>query len=217
MGTLLYLHGLASSPKGRKAELLAKRFGPEGFRIVAPDLNVPSFERLRFEAIVEEAVRAEEDCKPDVVIGSSLGALVALSLARRAGAASPPLVLVAPALAFGDRWTRKLAEEERIELFHFGEGKPLPIHREFFEGMASVAVEDDPPPVPVSVVMGTADESIPFDQVEATWKRWEASGKLPAGSRFHRVDGGDHGLVEHGDAIEAAIRERLTRVPAPPA
>jgi hypothetical protein len=70
-------------------------------------------------------------------------------------------------------------------------------------------VGDAPPPVPVSIVMGTDDESVPFAQVEETWTRWEASGKLAPGSRFHAVAGGDHGLTEHGAEIEAAIRERL--------
>jgi pimeloyl-ACP methyl ester carboxylesterase len=37
---LLYLHGLASSPKGRKKEMLEKRLAAEGWRVVAPDLNV---------------------------------------------------------------------------------------------------------------------------------------------------------------------------------
>ena len=41
------------------------------------------------------------------------------------------------------------------------------------------------------------------------WARWEASGRLAPGSLFHRVAGGDHGLVEFGDEIEAAVRERL--------
>jgi pimeloyl-ACP methyl ester carboxylesterase len=70
-------------------------------------------------------------------------------------------------------------------------------------------VDQAPPPVPVSIVMGTRDESVPFEQVAEAWARWEASGLLPPGSRFHRVEGGDHGLIEFGDEIESAVRERL--------
>ena len=209
MPALLYLHGLASSPKGRKAALLEQRLAADGFRVVAPDLNVPSFERLGFDAIVARAAEAARAARPDVIVGSSLGALVALALAKSAGPKGPPLVLVAPALAFRDRWADKLPEGDRFDLFHHGEGRPLPIHREFFEGMAAVTVEDEPPPVPVSIVMGTLDESVPFDQVLETWTAWEASGRLAAGSRFHRVEGGDHGLTEFGDEIEAAVRERV--------
>jgi pimeloyl-ACP methyl ester carboxylesterase len=72
-----------------------------------------------------------------------------------------------------------------------------------------VAADAEPPPVPVSVVMGTEDESVPFEQVKSAWARWVSSGRLPRGSRFHRIEGGDHGLIEFGDAIEEAVRERL--------
>jgi alpha-beta hydrolase superfamily lysophospholipase len=144
-----------------------------------------------------------------VVVGSSLGALVALSLAESLSSSSPPLVLVAPALGFHERWKEKLPEDAEFDLFHHGEERPLPIHRRFFEEMALVRVDELPPPVPVSVVMGTEDETVPYAQVADAWARWEASGRLPPGSRFHRVAGGDHGLVAHGDEIESAVRERL--------
>lgn len=206
---ILYLHGLASSPRGRKRAVLEDRFLTDGFEVVAPDLNVPSFRELNFFEMVAEARVAFELAEPRVIIGSSLGALVALSLAEILELHSAPLVLVAPALGFGERWKEKLPEGEVFELFHHGEGRPLPIHRRFFEEMALVRVDEMPPPVVVSVVMGTEDESVPFAQVADAWARWEASGRLMKGSRFHRVAGGDHGLVEYGDDIESAVRERL--------
>ncbi|HQR46985.1 MAG TPA: YqiA/YcfP family alpha/beta fold hydrolase [Thermoanaerobaculia bacterium] len=211
MSSLLYLHGLASSPKGRKRALLEKRLGPEGIRVVAPDLNVPWFRELSFDDMVAEAADACAETDPEVVVGSSLGALVALALAQPLGPGGPPLVLIAPALGFGARWAEKLPEADVLEVFHHGEDRFLEIHRRFFEEMAEVTVDAEPPAVPVSVVMGTADESVPFAQVEARWKAWEASGRLGAGSRFHAVAGGDHGLLEHGDVIEAAVRERLAQ------
>ena len=207
--TILYLHGLASSPRGRKRAVLEDRFGPDGIEVVAPDLNVPSFLELSFLEMVGTARRAFERTHPRVVVGSSLGALVALSFAESLSSSSPPLVLVAPALGFGERWKEKLPESDTFDLFHHGEERPLPIRRRFFEEMALVRVDENPPPVPVSVVMGTDDETVPFAQVFDAWARWEASGRLPAGSRFHRVAGGDHGLVAHGDEIESAVRERL--------
>ena len=57
MRTILYLHGFASSPEGRKVSILRETLGPEGYRVVAPDLNRPSFEKLDFDAMVAEAVR----------------------------------------------------------------------------------------------------------------------------------------------------------------
>ena len=206
---ILYLHGLASSPKGRKRELLEKRFEKEGLTVAAPDLNVPSFRKLNFFEMVAVARGACERNCPRVVVGSSLGALVALSLAESSSSFSSSLVLIAPAMGFHERWKEKLPDGEEFDFFHHGEERPLPIHRRFFEEMADVRVDEAPPPVAVSIVMGTNDESVTFAQVEETWKRWEASGRLVSGSRFHRVEGGDHGLVEFGDWIEAAVRERL--------
>jgi pimeloyl-ACP methyl ester carboxylesterase len=101
--TVLYLHGFASSPAGRKIALLREALEPEGVRVVAPDLNRPSFRKLDFEAMVAEAVRAAEAENPDVVVASSLGALVALAAAK-VGRLTAPLILVAPALGFGSRW-----------------------------------------------------------------------------------------------------------------
>lgn len=206
---LLYLHGLASSPKGRKREMLEKLFEAEGWKIVAPDLNVPSFRELSFAEMCAEAFVSCAEARPRVVIGSSLGALVALTVADMVGNDGPPLVLVAPALGFGERWKSKLPGGEVLELLHYGEGRPLPIHRAFFEEMSGVNVDEAPPCVPVSIVMGTDDESVPFEQVAESWACWEASGRLVSGSRFHRVEGGDHGLIEFGDEIERAVRERL--------
>jgi pimeloyl-ACP methyl ester carboxylesterase len=206
---LLYLHGLASSPRGRKRAILEARFAKDGWEIVAPDLNVPSFRELSFDEMHAEAVVAFAEARPRVVVGSSLGALVALSLADTLGTDSAPLVLIAPALGFREGWASNLPEGESFEIFHHGEGRNLPIRRAFFEEMAAVDVESAPPPVPVSIVMGTLDGTVPFGQVAARWKEWEDSGALLPGSRFHAVTGGDHGLVGFGDAIEAAVRERL--------
>jgi len=177
--------------------------------VIAPDLNVPSFGELSFDEMHAEAVVAYAEAQPRVVVGSSLGALVALALADTLGREGAPLALIAPALGFGERWASDLPEGESFEMFHHGEGRSLPIRRAFFDEMVAVTVDVEPPPLPVSVVMGTLDGTVPFAQVTARWKEWEASGRLVPGSRFHAVPGGDHGLVDFGEAIEAAVRERL--------
>ena len=158
-----------------------------------------------------EAVRAASAADPAVVIGSSLGALVALEAERRGTRA--PLVLVAPALGFGARWTEKLAPGDPVRFFHHGANRELSIHRRFFEQMAALDVDRDPPAVPVTIVMGEQDESVPYDGVRETWRRWEASGHLQPASRFLSIPGGDHGLVDHVGAIADAIRsaERQAR------
>jgi pimeloyl-ACP methyl ester carboxylesterase len=202
--SILYLHGFASSPDGRKIALLREALPQADFLVVAPDLNRPSFERLDFEAMVSEAVRVAEAERPAVVVGSSLGALVALEAAGRGIQA--PLVLIAPALGFGPRWTEKLAPGDPVSFFHHGQGRELQIHRRFFEQMAQVDADLDPPVVPVAILMGKKDESVPYDGVLEVWKRWEASERLVPGSHFVAIADGDHGLIAFVDQIAAEIR-----------
>ena len=204
MRTVLYLLGFASSPQGRKIALLREKLPAGEYRLVAPDLNRPSFRNLRFEAIVEEAVRAARHDPPDVVIGSSLGALVALEASRQGMPA--PLVLIAPALGFGKRWIEKLAPGDPVRFFHHGQGKDLEIHRRFFEEMAQLAVDRDPPKKKVVVLMGEEDESVPYEGVKKTWERWESGGSLAPGSLFVPIPGGDHGLIGSVQRIVEVIR-----------
>jgi uncharacterized protein len=202
--TVLYLHGFASSPQGRKIELLREKLPPAEYRIVAPDLNRPSFSKLSFAAMADEAVRAATETSPDVVVGSSLGALVALEASRRGVRA--PFVLIAPALGFGPRWTEKLAPGDPVRFFHYGQGRDLQIHRQFFDEMARVDIDRNPPAQTVVILMGDQDESVPFEGVAATWERWKATGSLAPRSRFVPISGGNHGLIEFVDKISEAIR-----------
>ena len=204
MKNVLYLHGFASSPAGRKVTALREILEPAGLRVVAPDLNIPSFERLDFRAMAKIGVWEMKKRMPAAVVGSSLGALVALEVSSMAPVA--PLVLVAPALGFGSRWVEKLAPGEFVPFLHHGEGREIAVHRRFFEEMSRLEPDRDPPSVPVTVVMGANDESVPFDLVRGVWERWEESGRLDPRSRFVEIPGGDHGLTDHVDQIAQEIR-----------
>jgi hypothetical protein len=61
--------------------------------------------------------------------------------------------------------------------------------------------------------MGEKDESVPYEGVRDTWRRWDASGRLKPGSRFVSIPGGDHGLVDHVATIAEAIRKARTMMP----
>jgi alpha-beta hydrolase superfamily lysophospholipase len=182
-----------------------------GADVVAPDLNVPSFLDLEFEAMVKVALAEWERHRPAVVVGSSLGALVAIEASRRSIHA--PLLLIAPAIGFGQRWVEKLPAGDPLSFFHHSEGRDLPIRRRFFEGLAAVENDDDPPAVPVVVVMGTRDDSVPITHVREIWRRWDTSGRLIPGSRFVEIAGGDHGLVEYAPLLAENIVDLLSRTP----
>jgi pimeloyl-ACP methyl ester carboxylesterase len=209
---ILYLHGFASSSAGRKIAALRSLLEWRGADVVAPDLNVPSFLDLDFEAMVRVALAESERLRPAVVVGSSLGALVAIEASRRGVRA--PLLLIAPAIGFGQRWVEKLPAGDPLTFFHHSEGRELPIRRRFFEGLAAVENGDDPPAVLVVIVTGTQDESVPIAHVREIWRRWDDSGQLVPASRFVEIAGGDHGLIEHAPLLAENIVDLLSRTPA---
>jgi pimeloyl-ACP methyl ester carboxylesterase len=203
--SILYFHGFASSPMSAKIAALRPLLAPSGIEINAPDLNVPSFERLDFDRVVDLAVAEARRVPPAAMVGSSLGALIALAAAKRGVVV--PLVLIAPALGVATRWKTRIPDGDPVMVFNYARNADAPIHRAFFEQMANLHVDDDPPPARVIAIMGRKDETVPFEVVEETWKRWEASGRLVAGSRFVELEEGDHALVEHAQLIRSAIEE----------
>lgn len=205
--SILYFHGFASSPASAKITALRPLLESHGIEIDAPDLNVPSFERLDFDEMVHTGLRAAEARPPRALVGSSVGAQVALAVAKYGPRV--PLVLVAPAIGQTERWRRQLPDGDPVTVFNFARNADAPIHRRFFEQMIDLRVDVDPPPSRVTAIMGRADETIPFDLVEQLWRRWEASGSLVPGSRFIEIADGDHGLVAHTDVIEQAIVEAV--------
>lgn len=168
----------------------------------APDLNVPSFEKLEFAGMMRVAEAEAARRQPDVIVGSSLGALVALELVQRGVRA--PVVLIAPAMGVGRRWHLRFTGDP-VRVLHHAINEEAPIHRAFFDEMNEVQPESKTPPVPVSIVMGRQDESVPFDMVRGIWEDWTSSGALVKGSRFIEIAGGDHSLVAWVDVIAGEI------------
>jgi pimeloyl-ACP methyl ester carboxylesterase len=194
---------------------LTELLAPRGLRVVAPDLNIPSFERLDFRAMVKISIWEMKKRMPAAIVGSSLGALVALEAAQAVPAA--PLVLIAPALGFGQRWLKDLPPDEFLPFFHHGEEKEIPIHRRFFEEMSRVEADREPPRVAVTILMGRKDESVPFDLVGGVWKRWQESSLLDPRSRFIEIPEGDHGLTDHVARIAEEIQRSCDLPRKPPA
>ena len=201
MKSVLYFHGFASSPASAKITALRPLLAPQGIDLNTPDLNVPSFEQLDWNALVAHAVEIARAKPPAAMVGSSLGALVALEVAERG--VHVPLVLIAPALGVATRWKERLPEGDPIVCFNHARGADVPIHRAFFEQMLNVHVDDEPPAAPVTVIMGRNDETVPFPMVKATWDRWN----LKPPSRFIEIGDGDHSLVSETQLIADAIVE----------
>ncbi|MGZ4811067.1 MAG: YqiA/YcfP family alpha/beta fold hydrolase [Thermoanaerobaculia bacterium] len=203
MPTVLYFHGFASSPSSAKIVALRPILARDGIELRTPDLNVPSFERLDWEAVIRLAVSEARSIAPRAIVGSSLGALLALEVVHRGILA--PLVLIAPALGVARRWRERMPPGDPISVFNHARGENALIHRAFFDQITQVVVDLQPPPVPVTVIMGRKDETVPFAVVEETWKSWEAAGLMP-GSKFIELAEGDHALTAEAELIAGEIR-----------
>jgi pimeloyl-ACP methyl ester carboxylesterase len=203
---VLYCHGFASSPASAKIVALRPYLEPRGIELVTPDLNVPSFLNLDWQAMVRRSIEEGEETRPVAVVGSSLGALVAMETVRLL--APVPLVLIAPALGIAERWRTELPDGDPIVVWNHALGADAPIHRLFFEQMAALHVDDEPPSVRTTVIMGRRDETVPFDLVAETWERWRAKG-LAAGSKFIEIAEGDHGLTAHVALIAGEIEKAV--------
>jgi len=201
MKHVLYFHGFASSPSSSKITALRPLLEPE-IEMITPDMNIPSFEMLDWNAIVDKARELVASERPDAIVGSSMGALIALSVAN----AETPLVLIAPALGIAHRWRDHIPDGDPVLMFNHARGEDAPIHRAFFEQMFEVTVDADPPPSRVTLLMGRNDESVPFDVVEETWGKWVGSGRLVPESKFIAITDGDHGLTAHAELIAREIR-----------
>jgi predicted esterase YcpF (UPF0227 family) len=206
MKSVLYFHGFASSPASAKITALRPLVEPFGIELDTPDLNVPSFEQLDFDAMVAHALQCAKTRPPRALVGSSLGALVALSVAREVRV---PLVLIAPALGVARRWQTRIPDGDTVTVFNFARNADAQIHRAFFLQMTRLHVDDAPPPSRVTAIMGRKDETVPFAIVEEIWEQWKASGALAAGSRLIVLEEGDHGLVSHAEIIRDAIVDAI--------
>jgi pimeloyl-ACP methyl ester carboxylesterase len=166
---VLYLHGFASSPESKKAVAVAERLRMRGVAVERLDLRVPSMERLDFGAMLErtrEAIGGPEDRA--VLIGSSLGGLVAARVAERDRRVAG-MVLLAPALHFGARWRERLGDDGWqawmdsgwLDVHDYATGGSTRIHADFARSVLQHDVGLPYIHPPTLVIHGDADDVVP--------------------------------------------------------
>lgn len=181
IGHVIYLHGFASSPASTKARWFARTLAAHGIEMACPDLNHPAFESLTVTRMIEQAHAAVESAPgvPVALIGSSLGAFVALLAAASApGGTVDRLVLLAPALDFGGNRLRELGGHGIAEwrargsltVFHYGDGVAREVGFGLYEDAAAHDALAASVPVPTLVFQGRHDRSVNPAMVE----RWAA-------------------------------------------
>jgi pimeloyl-ACP methyl ester carboxylesterase len=197
---LLYLHGFASSPDSRKGVAFERYLTPKGFEVERLDMRLPQREKLRVSAMIAATLEAIGDDRRVVLVGSSLGGLVAAHVASR-HAAVVALVLMAPAFGFAARWAESLGPErlaawrdgERLEVEDHAGGAPLGIDYGFYEDARKVDHGFPPLPAATLVFHGRHDDVVPL----------EGSRRLAVAQpavRLVELDD-DHALTESIDAI----------------
>ncbi|MBI2835635.1 MAG: alpha/beta fold hydrolase [Acidobacteria bacterium] len=179
---VFYLHGFASSSQSKKARFLAERFAAHGVSWFCPDFNEPDFGTLTVTRMLDQLDTAigRLPIGRIVLIGSSLGALVALNAVARLNQKVPGgrtidrVVLLAPALDFVDGTLHRLGEEglarwrdsDRLDVFHFGYGRVVPVGYALY----SDALQYDPFSLelrlPILMLQGRRDEAVSPASVE---------------------------------------------------
>lgn len=178
----VYLHGFASSPRSSKASRFARELAAFRVGFSCPDFNEPAFATLTVTRMLDQtrAAIAAAPAGPVAVIGSSLGAFVAVHAVNDAAMAAriAKLVLLAPALDFGGNRLRQLGdhgiEEWRrsgtLRVFHYADHQPRDVGFELYEDAARYDACAVYPVVPTLVFQGTRDASIDPAMV----RRWSA-------------------------------------------
>lgn len=169
-----YLHGFASSARSSKAAFFAQKLREVGHPLHTPDFNEPEFSSLTVTRMVDQVINAIDALPPDRValMGSSLGAFVAVQTALRRPGQVDRLVLLAPALdgsRMGD--LGNLAEWERtnrLDVFHHGYGRIIPVHYELYTDARRYDCAAADLAMPIQIFQGRQDTAVDPESVS----RW---------------------------------------------
>jgi pimeloyl-ACP methyl ester carboxylesterase len=193
---VIYLHGFASSARSSKASFFAAKLAEHGVTLELPDLNAPDFSTLTVSRMIAR-VCADIDAQegPVALIGSSLGAFVGVQVAVARPERVERLVLLAPALDFGGNRMRSLGgpgladwkATNRLDVFHYGYGRMLPVHYELYSDARGYDPYNAPLSIPVQVFQGRRDTAVDPDSVQR-WARARPNVEL------HMLDD-DHQLL----------------------
>jgi pimeloyl-ACP methyl ester carboxylesterase len=200
---VIYLHGFASSPASSKARRFEQELGAHGVGFSCPDFNQPAFETLTVTRMLDDTRRVLESARsrPVAVIGSSLGAFVAVHAAEAPwGLDIDRLILLAPALDFGGNRLRQLGDlgldewrrTGRLEVFHYADNLTRHVGFELYEDAARYDAFEVSRSLPTLVYQGRQDESVNPEMV-TEWARERTHVTLR--------------LVEDGHQLTASIDE----------
>lgn len=215
----LYFHGFGSSPRSSKAAFFRNKFNALGIPFDVPNLTVPDFEHLTVTEMlgaVDRIFRDEIGDRERVgIIGSSLGAIVALWTAARHTNVRR-LLLLAPAfglfretfLGLGRAGVNVWEKRGYTHLYHHAAGGKQRISSDFLLDARGYDESKLRLGIPITIVHGQRDEVVD-PALSAEYARRRDKVKL-------RLVDDDHSLLlsttEIWDILWHDIRSRnLTR------
>lgn len=201
----VYLHGLASSPRSTKAQVLRDRFRQQNLDLHCPDLNAGDFPHLTVSRQIRQVCHQIRHESQVVLIGSSLGGLTAAWVAQSQRNVVRT-ILLAPAFDFPDCWLdaaqlQQWRDSGWLTLYHYGEGRSQRLHYGFVEDSRRYAPTHLTRPVPTTILHGVADNVIPISLSRdyARTRPWATLQELDS----------DHAL---SNATEAIARTVLSHI-----
>lgn len=179
---VIYLHGFASSSASTKAGFFAARLRALDIPLLTPDLNEPDFSTLTISRMVEQVTEAIDRIPPNVpvvLVGSSLGGLVAVHVATRRPDRVGKLILLAPALEFGGKATAPLGDRALEEwkatgvtnVFHYGDGRVRPVGYGLYADACAYDCAGVSLTMPIQIFQGRHDTVVDPGSVE----RWAST------------------------------------------
>lgn len=220
----MFIHGFRSHHRGNKAAAVARFAAERGLGCLRLDLIGHGDSDGEFSAFrISEAVRDMHDAiaalspSSAVLIGSNLGALVALRLAQTGTVPVKGMLCIAPACHFISRnpasrdaaLQRQLQRQGYIEVFDPYGQQPYRIAQAMIDD--ALAAEPAPGPIalpiPVRLVHGTEDASVGHAESEDLHRR------IP-GSTLRLIEGGDHRLNGHLPLILDELEALLSAMPS---
>lgn len=175
---VVYLHGFASSPASSKATWFRERLAAHGVSSACPDFNEPAFDTLTITRMLGQtaAAIAEAPAGPVALVGSSLGAFVAVHAADRDRTGRVDrLILLAPALDFGGNRLKQLGphgidewrERGYLTLMHYAYGEERSVGFALYEDAAKYDALHVALRLPTLAFQGRHDELVDTGMVTA--------------------------------------------------